>query len=256
MKDAAEHWDAVYATKASNEVSWFQATPTTSLRLLERWASPAGSVLDVGSGASMLVESLLDAGWVDVTVLDISEEALNEVRSRLGGRAAEVFFITADVRSWQPHRTFDAWHDRAVFHFLVESTDRDRYGPRPPKRSHRVVWWYSEPSLPMDQLSAQGCQQLGTTPTASPEHLVRHLSWNTLNARSTPRLPAQTSPSRGWCSAAYAARRPGRHPLRRVGSIDPEQWPDVSGRAPHQAPEEGQPALAGAQSGRTGRNRG
>ena len=127
MKDATEHWDAIYATKASNEVSWFQAAPTTSLRLLERWASPAGSVLDVGSGASMLVESLLDAGWVDVTVLDISEEALNEVRSRLGGRAAEVFFITADVRSWQPHRTFDAWHDRAVFHFLVEPTDRDRY---------------------------------------------------------------------------------------------------------------------------------
>ena len=127
MKDAAEHWDAIYATKASNEVSWFQATPTTSLCLLERWASPAGSVLDVGSGASMLVESLLDAGWVDVTVLDISEEALNEVRNRLGGRAAEVFFITADVRSWQPHRTFGAWHDRAVFHFLVEPTDRDRY---------------------------------------------------------------------------------------------------------------------------------
>ena len=127
MKDAAEHWDAIYSTKASNEVSWFQATPTTSLRLLERWASPAGSVLDVGSGASMLVESLLDAGWVDVTVLDISEEALNKVRSRLGGRAAEVFFITADVRSWQPHRTFGAWHDRAVFHFLVEPTDRDRY---------------------------------------------------------------------------------------------------------------------------------
>jgi len=62
MKDAAEHWDTVYATKASDEVSWFQATPTTSLRLLEQWAPPSGSVLDVGSGASTLVESLLDAG--------------------------------------------------------------------------------------------------------------------------------------------------------------------------------------------------
>ena len=127
MKDAAEHWDAIYSTKASNEVSWFQATPTTSLRLLERWASPAGSVLDVGSGASTLVESLLDAGWADVTVLDISRKALNEVRNRLGRRATEVFFVTADVRFWQPHRTFDAWHDRAVFHFLVEPADRDRY---------------------------------------------------------------------------------------------------------------------------------
>lgn len=127
MKDAAEHWDTVYTTKASDEVSWFQATPTTSLRLLEQWAPPSGSVLDVGSGASTLVESLLDAGWVDVTILDISEEALNEVRGRLGGHVAEVSFITADVCSWQPHRTYDAWHDRAVFHFLVERTDRDRY---------------------------------------------------------------------------------------------------------------------------------
>lgn len=127
MKDAADHWDAVYAAKASSEVSWFQATPTTSLRLLERWASPVGSVLDVGSGAATLVESLLDAGWVDITVLDISQQALNEVRHRLGRRATEVCLVTADVRFWQPHRSFDAWHDRAVFHFLVEPTDRDRY---------------------------------------------------------------------------------------------------------------------------------
>ena len=101
--------------------------PTTSLRLLERWASPAGSVIDIGAGASTLVDVLVDAGWQDVTVLDVSAAALTKVRNRLGEGAEAVTFIAADVRSWQPNRTYDAWHDRAAFHFLVEQADRDRY---------------------------------------------------------------------------------------------------------------------------------
>jgi len=127
MEDAAGHWDSVFETKAIDEASWFQAVPTTSLRLLERWASPAGSVIDVGAGASTLVDSLLDAGWADVTILDVSEAALTKVPDRRGRGAEAVTFVTADVRSWHPNRTYDAWHDRAVFHFLVEPTDRDRY---------------------------------------------------------------------------------------------------------------------------------
>ena len=127
MEDTAGHWDSVFATRASDEVSWFQAMPTTSLRLLERWASPAGSVIDIGAGASTLVDVLLDAGWQDVTVLDVSAAALTKVRNRLGEGAEAVTFIAADVRSWQPNRTYDAWHDRAAFHFLVEQADRDRY---------------------------------------------------------------------------------------------------------------------------------
>ena len=127
MEDAAGHWDSVFATKASDEVSWFQAQPTTSIRLLERWASPAGSVIDIGAGASTLVDVLVDAGWQDVTVLDVSAAALTKVRNRLGEGAEAVTFIAADVRSWQPNRTYDAWHDRAAFHFLVEQADRDRY---------------------------------------------------------------------------------------------------------------------------------
>ena len=71
MEDAAGHWDSVFETKASDEVSWFQAMPTTSLRLLERWASPTGSVIDIGAGASTLVDVLLDGGWQDMTVLDV-----------------------------------------------------------------------------------------------------------------------------------------------------------------------------------------
>ncbi len=127
MEDAAGHWESVFETKAADEVSWFQAVPAMSLRLLERWASPAGSVIDVGAGASTLVDSLLDAGWTDVTILDVSETALTRVRNRLGRRAEAVTFVTADIRSWHPNRTYDAWHDRAVFHFLVEPTDRDHY---------------------------------------------------------------------------------------------------------------------------------
>ncbi len=127
MEDAAGHWDSVFETKASDEVSWFQAMPTTSLRLLERWASPTGSVIDIGAGASTLVDVLLDGGWQDMTVLDVSAAALTKVSNRLGEGAEAVTFIAADVRSWQPNRTYDAWHDRAAFHFLVEQADRDRY---------------------------------------------------------------------------------------------------------------------------------
>jgi len=101
--------------------------PATSVRLLGDWASPTGSVIDVGAGASTLVDLLLDAGRGDVSVLDISEAALMKVRDRLGGRSGAVTFVAADVRSWQPDRTCDAWHDRAVFHFLVDPADRDRY---------------------------------------------------------------------------------------------------------------------------------
>ena len=123
----ARHWDSVFETNASNEVSWFQPEPATSLRLVKRWTSPTGSVIDVGAGASTLADALLDAGWKDVTVLDASEEALTMVRRRLGNRSEEVTFLGADVRSWQPNRTYDAWHDRAAFHFLVEPADRDHY---------------------------------------------------------------------------------------------------------------------------------
>jgi len=127
MTDSASHWDTVYATKRADEVSWFQAEPTTSLRLLGRWAPPPSSVVDVGAGTSTLVESLLAGGWQDVTLLDLSATALRAVRDRLGSRAQAVRFDVADVQSWTPGRTFNAWHDRAVFHFLVEQADRDRY---------------------------------------------------------------------------------------------------------------------------------
>lgn len=127
MDDLAGHWDSVFTSKAVDQVSWYQAEPTASLRLLRRWASPSGSVIDIGGGASTLVDALLEAGWSDVTVLDVSEAALETVRNRLGDRSNEVHLVGADIRAWEPHRTYRAWHDRAVFHFLTDAADRDRY---------------------------------------------------------------------------------------------------------------------------------
>lgn len=125
--DQARHWDGVFRSKAVDEVSWFQARPETSLRLLAGVSRPTGAVVDVGAGASTLVDELLERGWVDVTVLDVSVAALAVVRTRLAGRTAPVTFVAADLLSWQPDRQYDVWHDRAVFHFLVDAADRQRY---------------------------------------------------------------------------------------------------------------------------------
>ena len=133
--NATEHWDTVYRTKATDEVSWYQRQPTTSQRLLASASSPSGAVVDVGAGASTLVDGLLDAGWSDVTVLDVSPRALALVRERLRDRSdgplreghPPASFVVADVLTWQPGRTYDAWHDRAVFHFLVQPEQREQY---------------------------------------------------------------------------------------------------------------------------------
>ena len=121
---AQQHWDAVYVEKGPQTVSWFQREPAVSLRLLRELAPPPASVIDVGAGASLLADRLLDGGWTDVTVLDVSAAAGALVRKRLGD-AVQV--ITADVLSWTPPRTYDACHDRAVFHFLTSPQDRARY---------------------------------------------------------------------------------------------------------------------------------
>jgi SAM-dependent methyltransferase len=127
VSGAAHHWDAVYSSKAAAELSWYQERAATSLRLLELASPQHGAVLDVGAGASYLVDGLLDSGWRDVSVLDVSHEALELVRSRLAARAAEVTFVVADLLEWQPDRVYDAWHDRAVLHFLTSREDQDWY---------------------------------------------------------------------------------------------------------------------------------
>jgi Methyltransferase domain len=122
------HWDGVYDRSAVTELSWFQAEPTVSLDLIGAAGIDTGDpVIDVGGGASTLVDRLLDHGYREVTVLDIAEHALAATRTRLGPRADAVDFVTADVLDWDPPRTYRLWHDRAVLHFLTDSADRDRY---------------------------------------------------------------------------------------------------------------------------------
>ena len=123
------HWDDVYASRPVTALSWFQSEPTMSLRLLREAAPPPASVIDVGAGESPLVDHLLAGGWTDVTVLDVADAALAATRQRLSGHGS-VEYVVADVLAWQPARKYDAWHDRAVFHFLVEAGDRARYVER------------------------------------------------------------------------------------------------------------------------------
>lgn len=125
--DNGAHWDAAYAAGVTSR-SWYHERPQVSLDLLSAaGVGPADSVVDVGGGASPLADSLLSKGFTDVTVVDISAVGLQCARDRLGADADRVTWICADIRSWQPGRRFRAWHDRAVFHFLVEPGDQETY---------------------------------------------------------------------------------------------------------------------------------
>ncbi|HSG07177.1 MAG TPA: class I SAM-dependent methyltransferase [Longimicrobiales bacterium] len=123
-----DHWEAVYTTKTSDEMSWFQARPERSLDLIRNTGvGRDAGVIDVGGGDSRLVDVLVDEGYVDLTVLDVSAAALARARERLGAAAAAVTWITGDVTRFEPRRTWDVWHDRAVFHFLTDPHDRAAY---------------------------------------------------------------------------------------------------------------------------------
>jgi len=131
MPSPREHWQDVYTTRRETEVSWFQAAPSLSLELIQSvGALGQAAIVDIGGGASRLVDALLDRGCRDVTVLDVSEAALSAARVRLGDRAAQVQWIAADVTRWDPPRQYDLWHDRAAFHFLTDANDRAAYVER------------------------------------------------------------------------------------------------------------------------------
>jgi rhodanese-related sulfurtransferase/2-polyprenyl-3-methyl-5-hydroxy-6-metoxy-1,4-benzoquinol methylase len=128
LKDRAERWDRVYTDQDETAVSWFQSKPSWSLELLDALGvEPNAAVVDVGAGASRFVDALLDRGFVDVTVLDVAAAALAVAQRRLGRRAEQIQWITADLLAWHPERTFDVWHDRATFHFLVDPAEKARY---------------------------------------------------------------------------------------------------------------------------------
>jgi 2-polyprenyl-3-methyl-5-hydroxy-6-metoxy-1,4-benzoquinol methylase len=125
------HWDNVYRTKRDNEVSWFEDNPSISLELIRATGVlPDAAIIDIGGGASRLPDALLAAGFSAVTVLDLSEKALQVAKARLGERGAAVKWIAADVTAWEPTESYDVWHDRAAFHFLTEPEDRAAYAGR------------------------------------------------------------------------------------------------------------------------------
>lgn len=125
------HWDSIYTAKGEAEVSWFQETPTPSLELLDLiGVRPSSAIIDIGGGESRLVDSLLAREFENITVLDLSPKALAETRARLGDSANKVKWIVADVTVWRPSETYDVWHDRAAFHFLIRQGEQAAYVQR------------------------------------------------------------------------------------------------------------------------------
>jgi SAM-dependent methyltransferase len=126
--DRQAHWQNVYQTRGEREVSWSQPSPEPSLGLIEKFApARSASIVDIGGGASRLVDALRERGYRHITVLDLSDAALQSARDRLGDDAASMQWVAADATRWQPPQAFDIWHDRATFHFLVDRKDRDAY---------------------------------------------------------------------------------------------------------------------------------
>jgi hypothetical protein len=127
-RDVARHWNEIYGRRLPTEVSWYQDQPTVSLTLLDALrATPDQPIVDVGGGASVLVDRLLDRRFGDVSVLDVSATALAHAKKRLAERAESVHWLNEDVLTWRPARRYGIWHDRAVFHFLVEESQRTAY---------------------------------------------------------------------------------------------------------------------------------
>jgi len=126
--DRKKHWENIYTTKELKDVSWYQPTPTTSLEFLNQFnIDTNASIIDIGGGDSFLVDHLLEMGYTDVTVLDISEAALDRAKKRLGNKAWLVKWIVADATTFVPTKQYDFWHDRAAFHFLTNDTEIDNY---------------------------------------------------------------------------------------------------------------------------------
>lgn len=152
MESSKNHWEKIYSTKKSNEVSWTQHVPETSLNFLRGFSlSKNAPIIDIGGGESKLVDFLLDEGFTDITVLDISETALNHAKERLGSRASQVQWIVSDITEFKPVRKYHVWHDRATFHFLTNESQIARYV-----------------ALAADSITADGFMTIGTFSEAGP----------------------------------------------------------------------------------------
>jgi cyclopropane fatty-acyl-phospholipid synthase-like methyltransferase len=128
MENNRSHWENIYSTKTEQEVSWFQAYPATSIEFIESLSlSKTASIIDIGGGESHLVDALLDRGYENVWVLDISSNAIEKAKMRLGEKASRVQWIVADVTAFISPVTFDCWHDRATFHFMTTKDHVSNY---------------------------------------------------------------------------------------------------------------------------------
>ena len=123
-----EHWENIYSTKGMREVSWFQETPQTSLDLIKKLnLKNDAKIIDVGGGDGFFVDELLKLGYTNITVLDVSKNAINRAKERLGEDSNKVKWIVSDITEFVPTEKYDVWHDRAVFHFLTEKKDIAKY---------------------------------------------------------------------------------------------------------------------------------
>ena len=128
MLDKKQHWENVFATKQETEVSWYQQKPETSINFFtENNISKEAKIIDIGGGDSYLIDNLLEMGYTNLFLLDISENAVERIKNRLGAKSEQVTFIVSDVVDFQPEITFDIWHDRASFHFLTSENEIDSY---------------------------------------------------------------------------------------------------------------------------------
>ena len=128
MIDKKSHWQNIYQQRSATTVSWYQQAPTLSMDLIRRACiHPDDAIVDVGGGASVLADYLLNAGFNNLTVLDISGNALSSAQKRLGAAANRITWIETDITIWRPPHAFCLWHDRAVFHFLTRELERKNY---------------------------------------------------------------------------------------------------------------------------------
>lgn len=123
-----EHWENVFSTKKETEVSWYQQKPETSLKFFEKYSVPKNAkILEIGGGDSYLIDHLLEQGYENLTLLDISENAIEKIKKRLGENAGKVNFVVSDILDFSPSEKFDVIHDRASFHFLTKEEDIQKY---------------------------------------------------------------------------------------------------------------------------------
>jgi len=210
-RDRREHWERIYGASQPESHSWFQPEPVTSLRLIEEAKlGPEARILDVGGGTSSLVDRLLERGHAGVAVLDISVAAIEQAKGRLGAKAsARVEWFVSDVTRFVPPRPWDLWHDRAVFHFLVEAADRIRYREvleRSVRPGGQVI---------VATFSSSGPDRCSGLPTVrySPEMLSAELGESFQLVESCPEshvTPGGKVQDFVYCRFAHAGGRAGR----------------------------------------------